>query len=81
LEKKVILDGEDKKEEEAEEDDDDEESDASFYNSEDDENNEFEEACPEEFDIAIWNNILEMREKRLDQEEILTEIQKAVEVF
>jgi hypothetical protein len=41
---------------------------------------EFEEKCPAECDNITWSRILELREKRLDQEEVVNEIQKAVDV-
>lgn len=63
-----------------EEEDEDSESDASSYNSEDTQDIEFEEVCPPECDQHIWSKVLEIRERRLDQEEILSEVQKSVEV-
>jgi hypothetical protein len=66
---------------EEDEEDEDSESDLSSYNSDDDQNQEFEEAMPSECDPNVWNKVLELREKRLDQEEILVEVQKAVEVI
>lgn len=69
------MEGEEEDEELSEEEDD-----LSSYNSDDEENQEFEETIPPECDINLWNKVLELRERRLDQEEILTEVQKAVEV-
>lgn len=48
---------------------------------ESDDENDFEEKCPTECDPGIWNKVLELRERRLDQEEIITDIQKAVEAL
>lgn len=59
----------------------DSDSDLSSYNSDNDESQEFEEEIPSECEQAIWNKVIELREKRLDQEEILNEVQKTVEVF
>ncbi|KAI8820502.1 uncharacterized protein EV422DRAFT_496817 [Fimicolochytrium jonesii] len=39
------------------------------------------EECPPEFDASKYKRILELREDRLDQEECLTEIQKAVDAL
>ena len=48
---------------------------------ESDDENDFEEKCPVECDQLTWTKVLELREMRLDQEEIVAEIQKAVEVM
>ncbi|KAJ3275132.1 Cilia- and flagella-associated protein 44 [Terramyces sp. JEL0728] len=64
-----------------EEEDEESESDASSYNSEDMQDEEFEEVCPQECDPGLWTKVLEIREHRLDQEEILSEVQKAVETL
>ncbi|KAH6585557.1 hypothetical protein BASA50_001166 [Batrachochytrium salamandrivorans] len=42
---------------------------------------EFEEKCPVGCDHALWSHILEQREKRLEQDELLADIQKSVEIF
>ena len=52
----------------------------SSYNSDDGENLEFEESKPSECDAAMWEKVMEIRERRLDLEELLVEVQKAVEV-
>ena len=36
--------------------------------------------CPPYCDTALYNSVLEVREKRLDQEDSMAEIQKAIEV-
>ncbi|KAJ3323577.1 Cilia- and flagella-associated protein 44 [Boothiomyces sp. JEL0866] len=67
--------------EDMEDEDEDSESDASSYNSEDTQDEEFEEVCPPECDPNLWTKVLEIRERRLDQEEFLVEVQKAVEAL
>jgi hypothetical protein len=52
----------------------------SSYNSDDGENLEFEESKPSECDNTMWEKVLDIRERRLDLEEMLVEVQKAVEV-
>lgn len=53
----------------------------SSYNSDDnDERVEFEEFKPNECDPAVWESVLEIRERRLDLEEVLADVQKSVEV-
>lgn len=41
---------------------------------------EFEEKCPIDCESLLWTQVLELREKKLDQEEILADIQKVMEV-
>ena len=54
----------------------------SSYNSDDNEESvEFEEVKPHECDPVIWANVLEIRERRLDLEEVLFDVQKSVEVI
>jgi WD40 repeat protein len=77
VKKKVAEEGENEENESEEED---EVSDESSYNSEDEEGDEFQEVIPGDCDQATWNAILELREKRLDVEEVLQEVQKNVEV-
>jgi hypothetical protein len=48
---------------------------------ESDDENDFEEKCPSDCELVIWNKVLELREMRLYQEEIINEIQKSVEVY
>lgn len=67
-------------EEEGQEEEEDEEDDMSSYNSDDGENLEFEESKPSECDAVMWGKVMEIRERRLDLEELLVEVQKAVEV-
>merc|ERR1711871_870505 len=45
---------------------------------EDDDDDE-EDACPPGCDQTLYDKVLELREKRLDQEEILNEFQKAID--
>jgi hypothetical protein len=76
--KKKTEDGETEKENEEE----DYESDDSSYNSEDEEeNDDLQEVIPADCDPNIWKGILALREKRLDVEEVLQEVQKNVEVI
>merc|ERR550537_549476 len=63
---------EDEEEEEDWDDDDDEDFD-------EDEEEEEEDACPPGCDQTLYDKVLELREKRLDQEEILNEFQKAID--
>ena len=71
--------GEDENEEDEEDSDDD--MDASFGSDSETEESEFEEKCPSDFDQVLWNHVLELREQRLDQDDLLIELQKAVEVL
>ncbi|KAJ3351821.1 Cilia- and flagella-associated protein 44, partial [Kappamyces sp. JEL0680] len=73
---KETEDGDDEEDDEEEEEDD-----LSSYNSDDDDQQEFEEACPADCDRGVWQRVLEIRERRLDQEEILIEVQKTVELL
>jgi hypothetical protein len=38
------------------------------------------EECPSDCDPALFTKVLELREIKLDQEDLLVEIQKAIEV-
>ena len=58
-------------------DDDDEDEDEDMDEDEDEE--EEEEACPPGCDPALYDKVCELREKRLEQEEVYTEFQKGVE--
>ncbi|KAJ3125750.1 Cilia- and flagella-associated protein 44 [Physocladia obscura] len=71
---------EEEEEEEEEEDDDDEDFDDDESGGE---NNEDEslDSCPPDLDPTVFNRILELRERKLDLEDALVEIQKAVETF
>lgn len=42
---------------------------------------DFEEVCPSDCDITLWNKMIDLRELRLDQEDVLSEIQKFIEVL
>lgn len=59
----------------------DEESEESDYDEDEDfDDEEYEEdACPEGCDAALYESVLELREKKLDQEEALAELQKSIE--
>ncbi|KAI8619969.1 hypothetical protein BC830DRAFT_1059801, partial [Chytriomyces sp. MP71] len=80
--KKKVRTGDEEDEDEEEEEEEEEDEDEDF-DDEDDENNEDEniEACPPDLDKHIWDTVLELREKKLDLEEFLVEIQKAIEGF
>ncbi|KAJ3223187.1 Cilia- and flagella-associated protein 44 [Clydaea vesicula] len=71
------VDGEEH-EDESEEESDDEYGDG---NDESDEEDQEEEICPNDCDTAVFNKVLELREKKLDEEEILSEIQKSIEAL
>jgi hypothetical protein len=45
-----------------------------------DEEEEYEERCPPDCDSALWAQILDLRDKKLDQEEKIVEVQKVVDV-
>ena len=58
-------------------DDSDEDSDYDLDSDEDDEDDEeFDDSCPPGCDTNLYENVLALREKRLDQEEVLSEFQK-----
>ncbi|EPZ33083.1 PAS domain-containing protein [Rozella allomycis CSF55] len=59
-------------------DDDELDFDDDSFDEENDED-EFDENCPKDCDSEIYNQVLTLREKRLDQEDLLNEIQKSVE--
>lgn len=75
--KRVKQSGEGESDDEDSDDDDDEDY--------DDEEEDFEEGepeeerCPDGCDPAIYEKVLELREKRLDQEEVLTAFNKSIE--
>lgn len=46
---------------------------------EDFDDEEVEDICPPGCDVALYDQVLELREKRLDVEEVIAEIQKAVD--
>ncbi|TPX71174.1 hypothetical protein SpCBS45565_g01378 [Spizellomyces sp. 'palustris'] len=76
---------EDEDEVEEEEDMDEDEDDMDDYDDEESVTSETDleggEECPPDYDRASFARVLELREERLDQEDILAEIQKAVEVL
>jgi hypothetical protein len=67
----------------AEEEDEDEESDEEDYESDsdedDDEGEEVDDSCPPGCDTHLYESIIELREKRLDQEEVLADFQKELD--
>jgi len=66
-------DGDDDDEEDEDEEDEEEEFDS------DEEEEEEEEVCPPGCDPALYEKVCELREKRLEQEELYAEFQKSVE--
>mmetsp|Transcript_22443 Transcript_22443/g.56709 ORF Transcript_22443/g.56709 Transcript_22443/m.56709 type:complete len:1880 (+) Transcript_22443:135-5774(+) len=63
-------------------DDSDEDSDEEDSEDDDDDSDEEEQeedVCPQGCDMAVYESVLELRDKRLDMEDALLEIQKAVE--
>jgi hypothetical protein len=46
-----------------------------------DEEEEYEERCPSDCDPSLWAQILDLRDKKLDQEEKIVEVQKVVDVY
>ena len=75
VKRKKQTDGdEDEDEDEEDEDDDDEDYD-------EDEDEEEEETCPPGCDPALYDKVCELREKRMEQEEVYTEFQKGVEAL
>ncbi|CAM9321998.1 unnamed protein product, partial [Sphacelaria rigidula] len=67
--------GDDAGADESEEEDSDEEE----YDFDDDEEEEVDDSCPPGCDISLYESVLGLRERRLDQEEILAEVQKTAE--
>ncbi|KAG5463309.1 MAG: hypothetical protein BJ554DRAFT_334, partial [Olpidium bornovanus] len=68
-------------EEEEEDEDDESDFDSDLSDDEESEQEGFDETCPADADPATWKRVLEMRERRLDQEDVLGEIQKAIEAL
>ncbi|KAJ3297198.1 Cilia- and flagella-associated protein 44 [Borealophlyctis nickersoniae] len=70
-------------EEEEDEEEENEDDDMSDYDTESNpsENDDGGEDCPPDCDPAMFNRVVELREKKLDQEDILVEIQKAIEAL
>ena len=77
--KKAVKEDEDEDEDE-EEGSEDEDEDLSDLDEEEEEDEE-EEFCPPGCDPALFEQVCELREKRLDQEEMLAEFQKAVDAL
>jgi WD40 repeat protein len=69
--------GDEEEDEEEEEDWDDDDEDFDDEGEEEDEDEE--DACPPGCDQTLYDKVLELREKRLDQEEILSDFQKAID--
>ncbi|KAJ3045333.1 Cilia- and flagella-associated protein 44 [Rhizophlyctis rosea] len=76
-------DGEEIVEEEEEEDEDEDDDDMSDIDEDDLSEMEAEgpDECPPDCDRAIFDRVVELRDKKLDQEDILGEIQKAIEAL
>lgn len=68
--------GEEEEDYNSEDEDDDED-----FDSEEDMDEEEEEICPPGCDPALYEKVCELREKRLDQEEVYSEFQKSIEVL
>ncbi|KAJ1483700.1 hypothetical protein T484DRAFT_1949413 [Baffinella frigidus] len=77
--KKAVKEGEEEDEDE-DEGSEDEDEDMSDLDEEEEEEEE-EEFCPPGCDPALFEQVCELREKRLDQEEMLSEFQKAVDLL
>jgi hypothetical protein len=60
-------------------DDDEEEEEEEDEDDDDDYDDEIEDTCPPGCDVALYDHVLEYREKRLDIEEFLTDIQKGLD--
>ncbi|KAJ3035172.1 Cilia- and flagella-associated protein 44, partial [Rhizophlyctis rosea] len=72
---------EDEEEEEDEDEDDDDMSDIDDESDVGDNEAEGPDECPSDCDVGIFNRVLELRDKKLDQEDVLGEIQKAIEAL
>ncbi|KAJ1567975.1 Cilia- and flagella-associated protein 44 [Cladochytrium tenue] len=87
--KKVRNAGEKEGEDGGGDDEDDEEDEDDYEDDDDDDDEDTEsedeeggrEICPSDMDPASFTRVLELRELKLDQEEILAEIQKAVDAL
>ncbi|GMH77149.1 hypothetical protein TrST_g4112 [Triparma strigata] len=68
---------------EDEDEDEDEESDYDDYDEddEDEDDEEVDDSCPPGCDTHLYESIIEMREKRLDQEEYMSEFQKELDAL
>ena len=58
---------------------DEEEDDDEFQDDDDDDNDDDDDSCPNGCDVTLYEQVVELREKRLDQEEILAEIQRTID--
>ncbi|KAJ3069689.1 Cilia- and flagella-associated protein 44 [Podochytrium sp. JEL0797] len=79
--KKVKTDGEDEEEEENEEEEDEEDDDEDEDFDEEDEDAEDLDTCPPDLDPTIFERVKELRETKLDLDDALVEIQKAIEGY
>ncbi|RKO93288.1 hypothetical protein BDK51DRAFT_14775, partial [Blyttiomyces helicus] len=68
-------------EEEEEEDDDDMDEDSEGESMDSDSDADGGEECPGDCDAALFAKVLDLRERKLDQEDVLGEIQKAIEAL
>ena len=59
----------------------DEEDDFDLSSEDEEPTVELEEKCPLGCELSLYNSVLELREKRLDQDDLLADIQKSVEVI
>merc|ERR1711998_383908 len=57
----------------------DEESESDDDDDDDDEDSEEEEICPDKVDKATWEKVLELRERRLDHDEVMAEFKAGLE--
>jgi len=76
--KKAVAEGED--DEEGSEEDEDEDEEMSDLDEEEEEEEE-EDFCPPGCEPSLFEQVCELREKRLDQEEMLAEFQKAADAL
>ncbi|KAJ3128012.1 Cilia- and flagella-associated protein 44 [Nowakowskiella sp. JEL0407] len=67
----------DETESETEDEMDDSDNDSDGSENED----EVEEVCPSDLDVNLWNKVRNLRELKLDQEDILVEVQKVIEAL
>ncbi|KAK3285967.1 hypothetical protein CYMTET_6449 [Cymbomonas tetramitiformis] len=72
--KKKVKDNDDEEYDSEDEDDEDEDD-------EDFDDEEEEEVCPPGCDQALYEKVCDLREKRLDQEDVISEFQKSIDAF
>ena len=68
-----------KKSTEDEDGDEDEDDSGDDYEDDDEEDDEVDDSCPPGCDTHLYESIIELREKRLDQEEVLADFQKELD--